>query len=381
LRTEDKKNMKKKVCVLLLLGIMLTMIFAGCGDDKVGSGNGENRTDASITEDAVLAASQSETQPEASSATSPKETVHEHRFVYTYEVDNIHNVTCADAECEYSESKTCSYDDAYVCEFCGNAHEHAIVYTSNEDGTHHEKCDVCGYGAVVDCVLSEDYICNVCGWSHEHDCVAASNEDSTHTYSCKYNICSYSYVEQCEYSDYECVCGNVYPWEKDIAYFGANEKNIYYAQKELNVYRYPDTGSEVIDTIGIDEEVKCVGSIFYGSGANYERYLVTESGGCIPTAFHQSTSRWDLRIAKTSQVVARCGSDYTIYDSYDAALQSICGYSWSNIKQTWTYNDYKSQGQPFMNTYTKPEAGITVATKDGALPYNCSMNGVEYYFE
>lgn len=373
--------MKKRVNVLLLLGAMLAMMFTGCGDGKEESGNGGNKTDSSITEDAALVPSQSETLSEESLETLPEETLHEHCFVYTHDSENIHNITCADAECGYSESETCSYDDAYVCELCRNIHEHAIMYTSNGDGTHNGTCGVCGYVAVVDCVLSEDYVCNVCGWSHEHDCVAAPNEDSTHTCSCKYNICSYSYIEQCEYSYYECVCGNVYPWEKDIKYFDVNEKNVYYAQKELNVYRYPSADSEVIDMLGVDEEVKCVGSIFYGSGANYERYLVTESGGCIPTVFHQSTSRWDLRIAKTSQVVARCGSDYTIYDNYDVALQSVCGCSWSDIKQTWTYNDYKSQGLPFMNSYSKPGAGITVHTKDGSLPYSCSMNGVEYYFE
>lgn len=172
-----------------------------------------------------------------------------------------------------------------------------------------------------------------------------------------------------------------YLWKNDIKYFSATENTIYYAQKELNIYRHPNTSSEIIGTLSTDAEVKCIGSIFYGSGANYESYLVTESFGCIPTTFHQSTSRWDLRIARTYQVIARCGNNYTIYDNYDLALASICGSSWTTIKQTWTYNDYKSQGLPFMNSYSLFGANITVTTKDGNIPYNCIMNGVEYYFE
>lgn len=42
---------------------------------------------------------------------------------------------------------------------------------------------------------------------------------------------------------------------------------------------------------------------------------------------------------------------------------------------------FKSQGQPFVNSYTMPGANITIATKDGSLPYNCTVNGTEYYFE
>ena len=359
--------MNKRVWMLMLIVGMISAFLAGCGSDNKGE-----KEEMSSTETTGLADVQTE---------AVEEIVHEHSLVYVFDTENSHNITCAAEDCVYSEKDICSYNDAYVCELCGNKHEHVITYASNADGTHNEACAACGYAEAVNCILGEDYICSVCGWTHEHECLAEANDDETHTYSCKYEACPYSYVENCEYSEYECLCGNAYPWEKDIKYFGENDKNIYYAQKELEIYRYPNTGSEVIGTLGVDEEVRCVGSIFYGSGANYEKYLITENGGCIPTKFHQDTTRWDLRIAKTNQVVARCGSNYTVYDSFDAALQSICGYSWSAVKQTFTYNDYKSQGQPFMNSYSMPGGNITIATKDGSLPYNCSVNGTEYYFE
>ncbi len=363
--------MKKRVFALAFSTALLVATLAGCGGGTAEADDAGNKTGTSASADAASAVAQPESVP--------KEAVHEHSFVYTFDGEGGHKITCVDAECDYSEGEACSYDDGYVCEFCGNKHEHTVVYASNGDATHGETCEACGYTAVLDCALNEEYVCGVCGWTHEHDCIPVPNEDATHTFSCKYDVCTYSYAEECEYSGYECVCGRVYPWEEDIRYFDESKKGTYYAQKELNVYRYPNADSEVMDTLSVDEGVNCVGSVFYGSGANYECYYITESGGCIPVKFHQSTSRWDLRIAKTSQVVARCGSNYTVYDSYDVALQSICGCSWSTVKQSWTYNDYKSQGLPFMNSYS--QNGITVATKDGSVPYNCSMNGAEYYFE
>ncbi len=105
-----------------------------------------------------------------------------------------------------------------------------------------------------------------------------------------------------------------------------------------------------------------------------------------------STNHKDLRKAKTNQVIVTYsvlnGNTYSptkmhgIYDSFDQALQEICGYSWTHIKANWQYNDYKSQGQPFMNTYAEGVTGKTVATRNLVDPYSYSFGeGITYYFE
>lgn len=340
--------MKNGKYVLLILVVILAMTFMGCGASEMET--------VVVTEDEIVSVVYTETIEDVIST------------IVQPEIGENDDSSVVQMEIMIAETK----EEETV-------HEHNMVYTSKGECMHDETCELCGYTETVDCILNEEYICTVCGQIHEHDCMIEKNEDATHTYSCKYSACEYSYVEECVYLVYECTCGNKYPWEKDIKYFDDSKKGTYYAQKVLNVYRYPNTSSEVIDTLGVDEEVNCVGSVFYGSGANYECYYITEGGGCIPVKFQQTSSRWDLRMAKTTQVIARCGSNYTVYDNFDIALQSVCGYSWSIIKQTWQYNDYKSQGLTFMNSYS--QNGITVATKDGVVPYNCNMNGVDYYFE
>ena len=359
--------MKKQFLVLALATAMITLVV-GCGDDTVSNENTANTIHTPTT-----AVQESETPTE--------EAVHEHRLVYTFDAVNSHRITCADESCEYAESGTCVYDADYVCSLCGNKHEHEYSYVSNSDGTHAGTCGVCSYSESVECVLNEEYVCGVCGWMHEHDCVVSANEDDTHTYSCKYTCCTYSYSNDCEFTGYECVCGNVYPWEQDIEYFDEKEKGVYYAQRELKIYRYPDTDSEVIGTLGVDEGINCVGSIFRGSGSKYENYYITEEGGCISIKFRQAKSRWDLSPAKTSQVIVIFNNNtHGTYNGYDEALQAVCESTWTQVKSSWQYNDYKSQGLSFMNSYSNQ--GVTVATKDGSVPYNCSMgNDVIYYFQ
>lgn len=241
-------------------------------------------------------------------------------------------------------------------------HEHSYVYTANADDTHDISCsdETCSFADTEACTPDETFVCTECGWIQEHDCV---------------------------YEHYECqFCGSAYPWEQDIKYF---DETVYYAQKELNIYKYPDMESEVIGTLSVDEEVYCVGSITVGK----EFFWVSKDGGCIPNNYNFNANRWDLREVKTSQVIVTYMTlsgdtwsalkPYGVYDSYDAALLDLCGTSWSHIKANWTYNDYKSQGLPFMNSYAEGASGKTVTTRNQTDPYSYSVadGTIAYYFE
>ena len=365
-------NMKRKISLFLLVCSLLMLV--GCNANNT-SEISANETPNMKMENVEKVANVDDLAKEKT-----KEEVHKHIFVYENISSTKHNVVCEDKTCDYVSEEDCVFNEDYVCDFCKHKCEHTISYTSNEDGTHDIVCSICNYIECIPCSLNENYICDDCEWIHEHDFVVAPDEKGTHVFACTYSCCNYSSIEDCEYVDKICTsCGGIYPWEKDITYF--DNVDVYYAQKELNVYISPNINSEVVKTLAINDSVRCIGSIFYGSGANYERYFVTEEGYCILNKFNVSTSRNDMRICKTSQVIVRTPNESLVYNSYDDALENLCGCSWSNIKQTWTYNDYKSQGLPFMNTYNNSSLGITISTKDGVNPYGYNCNGVDYYFE
>jgi hypothetical protein len=356
--------MKRKISLFLLVCSLLMLV--GCSSNDTINATMENFETLTSIDDVTNEEKELE--------------VHEHIFMYENTSSTKHNVICEDETCDYVAEEDCVFNEDYICEFCKNKCEHILSYSSKEDGTHETSCSICTYVEVIPCSLNENYICTDCEWVHEHDFVVFPDETATHIFTCTYSCCNYSMIEDCEYIDKVCTsCGGIYPWEKDISYF--DDVEVYYAQKELKVYISPNTKSEVVKTLAVNDSVRCVGSIFYGSGANYEKYLVTEEGYCISTRFNVSTNRNDMRICKTSQVVVRTPSNNLVYNSYDEALENLCGCSWNNIKQTWTYNDYKSQGLSFMNTYNNSSLGITISTKDGVNPYSYNCNGVDYYFE
>lgn len=215
----------------------------------------------------------------------------------------------------------------------------------------------------------ESYFCTVCGEIQAHDC---------------------------NYVHYECsICGGAYPWEEDIIYFDGKFgriQGVYYAQTELNIYKYPDTESEVVGTLGVNEGIYCVGSFYSEDSSDDTTFWITEDGRCIPIGAVVNSNRNNLRIAKTNQVVVTymtlSGNTYSVsklhavYDSYDAALLDLCGTSWSTIKANWTYNDYKSQGLPFMNSFSEGASGKTVSTRNKIDPDSYSKgDGTVYYFE
>ncbi len=231
---------------------------------------------------------------------------------------------------------------------------------------------------------------------HEHNFVYTANGDRTHTVNCKYDCCSYSQQEDCTYVHYECqVCAQAYPWEQDIDYFDGTfywDKGIYYAQKELNIYKYPDLESEIIGTLAVNDAVSCVGRIILGKEYDYLNFWITEDGRCIPNSYDYNTNRRDLREGTTNQVVVKymtlSGNTWSplkmhgVYDSYDAALQDLCGTTWTDIKANWRYNDYKSQGQNFMSSYSEGVSGKSVSTRNLTDPYGYSDGGaISYQFE
>lgn len=360
--------MKKTRLGMLL--IILCFTFVGCSDEKTQNG-------VEVGGEGTIVSTVESTEP------AP----HEHSYVYTTNSDDTHGVGCSDETCDYAETEACAYDENYVCGKCGYTHEHEITITTNEDGTHLLNCLNCELAESTNCILDEAFACTECGWTHEHEGVYVANEDGTHAVNCKYECCSYSYQEKCAYEQYECqACGGAYPWEQDIKYF---DETLYYAQKELNIYKYPDVESEVIGTLSVDEEVYCVGTI----SVDKKIFRITKDGGCIPDNYNFNANRWDLREAKTSQVIVTYMTlsgdtwsalkTYAVYDSYDAALQDLCGSSWSHIKANWTYNDYKSQGLSFLNSYSEGASGKTVSTRNQSAPYNYSVAGgtISYYFE
>ena len=147
--------------------------------------------------------------------------------------------------------------------------------------------------------------------------------------------------------------------------------------------------SEVIGTLSVDGDVYCIGAI----SVDGQGFLITKDGGCVPNNYNFNSNRNDLREAKTSQVIVKYMTlsgdtwsalkPYGVYDSFDAALLDLCGSSWSHIKANWTYNDYKSQGLPFMNSYAEGASGKTVTTRNQADPYSYSVadGTTSYYFQ
>ena len=351
---------------ILLLGLLV----AGCGGKQAEDGS-------MATEDSAV----------VSTAESNETILHEHSYVYTTNADGTHSIGCSDGTCTYAGDEACVYDENYECGLCGYKHEHEISLTTNEDGTHASVCAKCDMAESVSCTLDEAYVCTECGWTHEHEGVYVANEDGTHAVNCKYECCSYSYQEECTYAHYECqVCGHATPWEQDIRYF---DETLYYAQKELNIYKYPDLESEVIGTISVDGDVYCVGAI----SVDGQGFFITKDGGCVPNNYNFNSNRNDLREAKTGQVIVKYMTlsgdtwsalkPYGVYDSFDAALLDLCGSSWSHIKANWTYNDYKSQGLPFMNSYAEGASGKTVTTRNQTDPYSYSVadGATSYYFQ
>lgn len=339
----------QKMTGIILIGLALT----GCGEKTVANVDMEDTEQVNLADELI----QEETLP------------HEHTYEYVSNADGSHSILCSGKECDYSENESCTLDDKYECNECGYKHEHDFNFTANNDGTHMSICNECGYEEGAVCTPDETYVCTVCGWVQEHDCV---------------------------YEHYECgICGEAYPWEQEIDYFDGTfgwSQGIYYAQKELNIYKYPDAESEIIGTLNVDEGVNCVGRVIIKEGSDVSNYWITEDGGCILNGFSNKKNRRDLRVAKTHQVVVTYSTlsgdtwspakFHAIYDSYDAALLDLCGSSWSTVKASWQYNDYKSQGQPFMNSYSEGASGKTVSTQNLVDPYSYTAGGnIDYRFE
>ena len=231
---------------------------------------------------------------------------------------------------------------------------------------------------------------------HEHTMVMISNGDGTHSPAC--SDCDYveSGTEPCTFEHYECIaCDAILPWEQDIVYFDGKafwDKGVFYAQKELNIYRCPDEESEVVGTLTVNESVNCVGRIVLGKGKDLKQFWVTEDGRCIPNNRDNASNRYDLREGTTDQVVVKymtlSGDTWSplrmhkVYDSFDEALKDLCGTTWTQVKSNWTYNDYKSAGQVFMNSYSEGASGKTVSTNNLVDPYSYTYGGnISYYFE
>jgi len=346
--------MKKSQKILGI--ILLGLILVGCG----------NKT----TED--VSAGETATDEAGSTEETPVDEAppHEHTYAYISNADATHSIVCSGTGCEYAEKEKCVLDENYQCVQCGYKHEHELMAATNNDGTHMNTCNSCEYEESVACTPDESYTCTDCGWIQEHDCV---------------------------YEHYECqICGSAYPWEQDIKYFDGTfgwSQGIYYAQKELNIYKHPDVESEVVGTLSVNEAISCVGRIIVKDGSDVSNFWITEDGRCILNEFHLSSNRRDLRVGKTNQVVVTYSTlsgntwssakFHAVYDSFDAALQDLCGNSWSSIRENWHYTDYQSQGQPFMNCYSEGASGKTVATRNLVDPYSYSVVGenIDYYFE
>ncbi len=334
-------NIKK--FVIILLGLMLIASLAGCAEQDTGNG-----TDSANSSNILEGQMSSEAESDGSG--------------------------------NMPESEAC---------------EHIFTAKANDDGTHTLACNSCEYSEDASCTLNEEFVCTECAWTHEHQATYVANDDGTHTVNCGYECCSYSEQGTCEYVHYECTsCKDAYPWENDIQYFNGEyyEKGIYYAQKELNIYKYPDVESEVIGTLSVDEGVNCVGRVILGQGSKLQNFWITEDGGCVLNTFYKGENTYDMREGKTTQVVVKyltlTNNTYSaetlvgVYDSYDAALQALCGSTWTDIKASWTYTDYKSQGLPNSNTYSDSVSGKTVSVLSNGEPVNYYIKGdnVYYYF-
>ena len=254
-------------------------------------------------------------------------------------------------------------------------HKLDIVVTPLNDGKHVYTCRTCNYKENAGCTLNEDYVCTECTWTHEHEAVYVANENCSHQINCKYECCAYTNQEECQFSHYECtICGNGYPWEKDIEYFdGTNyyDKGIYYAQKELNIYKYPDTESEVLGILAVDEGINCIGRVIIKD----DNFWVTEDGKCILNTFHPINAlSSDLREGKTTQLVVKshtsannrysAGVMHGVFDSYDEALQNLSGVTWTYIKENWTFVNNRELGSASLNYYFDESANRAVNVRD-----------------
>lgn len=376
--------MRKKNWVVVFMLLLLSSCILGCGE-KTSEVSNESLNSTNQQECATEEVSQEESVVQAE---------HVHNYVYIANNDGTHSINCEDDACDFSDTENCDYSSEYQCTKCNYKHEHEIAVTPGNDGTHQLSCSGCDYLDNELCILNDEYICEKCEWVHEHEETLSANDDGTHTISCSYECCNYTSQENCVYEHYECLaCGHIFSWEQDIEYFDGvyDWKGIYYAQKDLNIYKHPDTESEIVGTLRTNEGVNCVGRVVKKEGKKVQIYWITEDGNCILNEYHNKTKRYDLREGTTTQVVVKymtlSGDTWSrlkmhkTYDSYDAALQDLCGSTWTYIKSNWKYNDYDSQGLAFMNTYSEGASGMTVATDNLVDPYNYSCGeNITYYF-
>ena len=179
--------------------------------------------------------------------------------------------------------------------------------------------------------------------------------------------------------------------EQEIKYFDGTDyydEGIFYAQKELNIYEYPDLESKVVATLAVDEGIYCIGRVVSEDGKNF---WVTEDKRYIPNTYYSENSRSDLREGKTTQVVVKVhdvvneqhsvGTLHGVFDSYDDALQSMCGYTWTYIKEKWMFVDLKSRNENAMNAYMD-ETTQAVFINDEGMPcsyYPAKEKGAQSY--